>query len=117
MAVVAATPARVVPALAAFTPISLVSSSAVRLSLDDSIEATMACSGGDVTWAISTAPAGAVPVSEEPTSTPRVRSRSASSVAAFNAGSSTGTFRLGDHVLNPSFTVSAPSGPTSPSVR
>ena len=31
------------------------------------------------TWAISTAPAGAVPVPDEPTATPRARSRSASS--------------------------------------
>ncbi len=57
------------------------------------------------------------PCSGEPTCTPRARSSSVSSAAALRVGSSTGTLRDGDQLLNPSLTVSALSGPTSPSVR
>ena len=96
-AVVAGMPVAVVPALAVLTPSSFVRSSAVRLSLDESIEATIALRGGDVTCATSTAPAGAVPVPDEPTSTPRLRRSAASCAAALRAGSSTGVFVLADH--------------------
>ena len=91
--------------------------SAVRLSLDESIECTTSRSGGDDTDGDLGGVAGARAGAGRPTCTPRARSRSVSSAAALRVGSSTGTFRAGDQVLNPSFDGEGAQRPTSPSVR
>ena len=57
--------------LRACTPSSLVNSSALRLSLELSIDPTTSFSGGEVTLATAAASAGAVPRVGAPTCTPR----------------------------------------------
>ena len=59
----------------------------------------------------------ALPVPDEPTCTPRARSSAASSRRGVRRRVVDRHLAAGVHALNPSFTVSAPSGPTSPSVR
>ena len=73
LATIAAVPAAVVPCCDARTPSSLVNISALRLSLELSIDEMTVLRGGELTLAIGALWAGATPRVMAPTWTPRRR--------------------------------------------